>query len=80
MILDACPSIFKYTNTSDMQDKYPGWQYQRLFDLMSEQHNLILTTSEMDEILAASAEVIVILDAEQEQISQPQIPANDETI
>ena len=46
-----------------MQDqRYPGWEYQQLFNHMSEEHDLILTQSQMDKIISICAETIVILD------------------
>jgi hypothetical protein len=38
--------------------KYPGWEYQPLFDHMNEAYDLILTKDEMDEILSAAGKVM----------------------
>ena len=45
-----------------MQEKYPGWEYQPLFDHISEAYGLELTKDEMDEILSKSAIVIATID------------------
>lgn len=54
----------------DPKNGYPGWEYQKLFDHMSEQHDLILLQSEMDEIIGICAETIVIIDTQAEQRAQ----------
>ena len=40
-----------------MIKKYPGWEYQYLFDYMSENYVVSLTRDEMDEIIILCAEV-----------------------
>lgn len=40
------------------QTVYPGWEYQPLFDYLSDAHDLSLTKDEMDEILSAAAKVM----------------------
>jgi predicted small metal-binding protein len=40
-----------------MENKELAECYQPLFDLMSKEHGLILTTSEMDEIIKAAIKV-----------------------
>lgn len=44
------------------EEKYPGWEYQLLFNHMSEVHDLSLTKDEMDQLLSVAAQTIVLID------------------
>lgn len=41
-----------------MEDPYPGYEYQPLFDHMSKEHGLILIHSEMSEIIEIVKNII----------------------
>ena len=42
---------------ADIPEYYPGIEYQELFDLMSEEHGLILLKSEMDDIIHIAVKI-----------------------
>jgi hypothetical protein len=56
------------------EGKYPGWEYQPLFDHMSNAHDLPLTKDEMDEILSVAGKVMArqtVALSEQNAINTP---------
>lgn len=56
-----CPDIneLDYIKADAPGNEYPGKQHQELFDHMSEQHQLTLLSSEMDEIIDICKKIII---------------------